>query len=721
MTLLPRLVGGDWQPAGPVLDVAYDPVLVAISFLLAALAAFVTLRLVGHLRTTGAAGRRRRLVPLAAVTLGGGIWSMHFTGMLAASLPVEVSYDAALTLVSLLVPVLICGVGVFWMRVATISVRRLAASGIVTGLGIVVMHYLGMAAMRAPVDMVYRAGGFAGSVAVGIGAATLAFWFAKHFSDESRAEPNVPVALGTSAIMAGAIAGMHYLGMAATVFVDVPHSPATDAFALDPHLMATAIAATLLVVLCAAQLTIAIEEGTAGRARLATLPLLMATVALGAGGTAVAVLYDTALRFERRELLEVARVQRELIEAVARFDAQYSAGDVTGGAAGATLAQVREAHRNFAGFGDTGEFYLARVGEAGFDYVVPLRFANEDRDAGTAGGRGPDRPMRLALAGLSGTTIGPDYRGERVLAAHTPVPALGLGLVVKLDMHEIRAPFVRAALVAAGVTLALIAAGIGVSRRISSPVVVELDEKARLEVELEFARAVQQGLLPDAPPSLEGVELAAATLPARFVSGDFYDFITLGERRVAMVIGDVSGKGVSAALLMARLLSDVRHAFARTDDPAEVLATVNDSLVANARQGMFATACCLCVDTSTARLELASAGHLPLAHRSGSGRVTAIGRPSGPPLGVLAGSRYTSESHALSPGDAVVGYTDGVVEPRDADGTEFGEARLRQLIASYDGLPAHFIEHLHATLAAFSRGLVQHDDLTVLVLRATRS
>lgn len=201
----------------------------------------------------------------------------------------------------------------------------------------------------------------------------------------------------------------------------------------------------------------------------------------------------------------------------------------------------------------------------------------------------------------------------------------------------------------------------------------------------DFARAVQEGLLPDALPQPPGLEIAAVTLPARFVSGDFYDFIALDEHRVAMVIGDVSGKGVSAALLMARLLSDVRYAFARIDDPSEVLATVNDSLVANARQGMFATACCLCMDTSMERLELASAGHLPLAHRAGHGRVSAIGRPSGPPLGVLAGSGYTSESRAMSPGDAVVAYTDGAIEPRDAAASS---SAMRDCDSSSPGTPA---------------------------------
>ena len=262
------------------------------------------------------------------------------------------------------------------------------------------------------------------------------------------------------------------------------------------------------------------------------------------------MLYDTAIRSERAELLEFARAQRDLIGAVADFDARYSTTDVAGGARVATLGQVIDAHARFAGFDRTGEFYLARESAGAIDYVVPLRFS---RPANSPAPEVGDRPMALALEGLTGTTVATDYRGERVLAAYTAVPAIGLGLVVKQDMSEIGAPFVTAALLAAFVTIALIAFGTLVARSINSPVVAELDEKTRLEVELDFARAVQEGLLPAGPPRLAGVRCSARTLPARFVSGDFYDFIDLDAMRIAIVIGDVSGKGVSAALLMARL------------------------------------------------------------------------------------------------------------------------------------------------------------------------
>jgi serine phosphatase RsbU (regulator of sigma subunit)/NO-binding membrane sensor protein with MHYT domain len=720
MTLIPHIVINTASLAGQQLQLQYDGMLVTLSYVLAAFASFVTLRLVGHMRTTPDKVRQRLLIIVAGLSLGSGIWAMHFTGMLACTLPVEIRYDPTLTLLSLLIPIAVCGFGIFWIRAGYISGRRLLNSGTVMGLAIALMHHVGMAAMRAPVGVFHRADLFLLSIAIGIVAVITAFWFAQRFSDQTKAEPSALVAIGTSAIMAAAMTGMHYTGMAALILIDRPELEIGESFAIDPHIMAAAIAATLLIVLSVAHLTLVIEKGTSGRIRLATVPLLMAAMAAGSGGIAVAVLYDTALRLERGELMEIARAQRDLIEAVARFDAIYSASDVTGGAAAATIGKIHEAHGRFAGFGKTGEFYLARTDGDAIQYLVPLRFAPEHAAFSSRMGSTQDRPMQLALRGMTGTTVGPDYRNERVLAAYTPIAPLDLGLVIKLDMREIRTPFAVAGILAGLVTLVLIIVGIRVSAKISSPVVDALDEKARLEVELELARAVQQGLLPTAPPEQTGVQVAARTLPARFVSGDFYDFIEIDSDRLAMIVGDVSGKGVSAALLMARVLSDVRHAFGREHDPARVLTEVNQALLVNVRRGMFATACCLVVDAEARRLDVANAGHLPMTLRLEDGTMREIGHASGPPLGVVDDPGYVREQHVLGERDTIVAYTDGVIEPRDPRGSAYGVARLHQLISGSEADPDHLIDALYQSIEAFTEKAAQSDDLTLLVLRLAR-
>lgn len=185
-----------------------------------------------------------------------------------------------------------------------------------------------------------------------------------------------------------------------------------------------------------------------------------------------------------------------------------------------------------------------------------------------------------------------------------------------------------------------------------------------------------------------------------------------------MIIGDVSGKGLSAALLMARLLSDVRHAFARDQDPARVLEQVNQAILANAKQGMFATASCLLVDIAERRLEVSSAGHLPLTHRTDDGSIREIGQPSGPPLGVVDTPGYATERYVIGNNETFVGYSDGAIEPRNPHGIAFGVARLHGVIGSNDHEPEQLIEVLHAAIDRFTEDASLADDLTVLVFRS---
>lgn len=709
MNLSPHLISDARLIAEHSLTPVYDPVLVALSFLLAVFASFETLRLVGHLRTTPDPGRQPRLVAVAGLTFGGGVWSMHFTAMLAATFPVTVTWSPGLTFLSLAIPVAVSALSFYWMRLRIISTRRLVGSGVVTGLGIALMHYLGMAAMQAPVTVAYRTDLFVLSIAIAVGAATAAIWFAKYFSDESLPEPSVSVGIGTGVLMAVAIAGMHYTGMAAMVVTENNNASFTHSFTLDPPIVATAVAVTLLILLTTTHVVISADGRSSGTTRLAMLPLLMIAVAAGAASIAVAILYDAAIRTERDRLLQIIGVQGALIDAVAAFDEDYSANDVSGGATAATLSQLRDAHRRFPGFGKTGELYLAAEHNSAIDYVVPLRYE-------LPAGEHADRPMQLALTGATGSTIAPDYRGEPVLAAYRPLTSLGLGMVIKVDLAELRTPFINAGLLAAGATLFLTLMGVVIYGRLSSPLVRELDEKARLEVELEVGRAVQEGLLPTSVPDYPTVRGAAQNLPARYVSGDFYDFVDLRDGAFAMIIGDVSGKGVSAALLMARMISELRNALAQNRDPAGVLAAANEAVLKTASQGMFVTCCCVVVDAPARAVAAANAGHLPLLLAAANNEPGAVIEPSGPPLGVLEEPGYLSEQLQFRPGDYLVGYTDGVPEARNGAGEEFGAARLWQALSRPAGDATTVVAEVLTSVQQFSGAAPQSDDLTIIGL-----
>ncbi len=195
----------------------------------------------------------------------------------------------------------------------------------------------------------------------------------------------------------------------------------------------------------------------------------MTLVSGGIGVAAVGLLYQTAFREEQQRLIEIAKSHARLIEAIAHFDEAHST-HYLGGARGATLTQLRDAHGAYRGFGKTGEFTLAERQGDTIEYILAFRHGPSGVVQRIAMDSRLAEPMRRALAGQSGTLIGLDYRGARVLAAYEPVAKLEFGIVAKIDLVEIRAPFVRAGVLVGGAALLLIAAGILLFFRLSKPI-----------------------------------------------------------------------------------------------------------------------------------------------------------------------------------------------------------------------------------------------------------
>lgn len=208
------------------------------------------------------------------------------------------------------------------------------------------------------------------------------------------------------------------------------------------------------------------------------LILIMAVVALGVAGITLIVLYKTAFEQQRERLVETAQSQARLVEAIARFDMQYIE-TVPGGAFAATLAQIRDAHQHFKGFGKTGEFTLAkRVGDQ-ISFLLSHRHHDLENPEPVPFSSKLAEPMRRALSGISGTVVGLDYRGEMVLAAHEPVREFDLGIVAKIDLTEIRAPFINAGSLAGGSVLVLIFLGTVLFRRVGDPLIRDLEENEK--------------------------------------------------------------------------------------------------------------------------------------------------------------------------------------------------------------------------------------------------
>jgi serine phosphatase RsbU (regulator of sigma subunit)/predicted ester cyclase len=246
----------------------------------------------------------------------------------------------------------------------------------------------------------------------------------------------------------------------------------------------------------------------------------------------------------------------------------------------------------------------------------------------------------------------------------------------------------------------------------------EISERERIAQELKVARDIQQASLPKEVPTIEGWKISPFYRPAREVGGDFYDFHLLSEVHVGLVVGDATGKGVPAALVMSSTRSMLRALARASNSPGEVLEQVNDLLVSDIPDNMFVTCFYAVLDPKSGTLSYANAGHdLPYLHHGGDCEEL---RARGMPLGLMPSMSYEEKEIELDVGEGVFFYSDGLVEAHDLKGEMFGFPRLRALIAEHDeerSLGGFLMEELYSFVG---EGWEQEDDITLLTLRRSR-
>ena len=424
---------------------------------------------------------------------------------------------------------------------------------------------------------------------------------------------------------------------------------------------------------------------------------------------------------------------------------------------------------DYSQLGQTGEtIIVVRRGDKVL-FLAPTR-----SDPGAAFNRtedlNRDRAVSKAASGLNGAGLTTDYRGRQVLAVWRFSPELGWGIVVKIDAVEVFAPVRRLGLAAAvmvAVMLGLIAlASVLTARRISRPVIelTELTEtmangdlsrrieirshnelgrlagsfnhmteqlirsmddlkattaaKERIETELTLAADIQMSMVPrDFPAFPDRTDFAvfASMVPAKAVGGDLYDFFLTESGKLCLVIGDAAGKGVPAALFMAQAVTLLKMAARDEDDPALILARVNDALSQGNEAMMFVTVFLALFDPETGRLVWANGGHNPpvlIPAREGP-RFLKI-KP-GLALGVMEEVEFTAEELILKPGDELFCYTDGVTEAINPAEEMFTESRLLQGLTGLTGRsPEDQVAGLGDLVNAHAAGADQFDDMTML-------
>ena len=250
----------------------------------------------------------------------------------------------------------------------------------------------------------------------------------------------------------------------------------------------------------------------------------------------------------------------------------------------------------------------------------------------------------------------------------------------------------------------------------------EAAEKRQIEKDLATANDVQRILLPSEEPNFDGFEISGTNLPARYLSGDYFDYVPCDADRLGVVIADVSGKGIPAALLMAMCRSALRVLAPGSESPAEVMRKLNAQIYPDIKEDMFISMAYAVLDRRESTLKLVRAGHdAPLVFRAKDGSIEVV-KPPGMAVGIDSGrafNRVTADfSVSLEPGDCLVFYTDGVTEALNRAGEEFGmEAMKRAIQASAPQGAAAIVRRVAEEVRAFMGDHPQHDDITLIAIR----
>jgi len=249
-------------------------------------------------------------------------------------------------------------------------------------------------------------------------------------------------------------------------------------------------------------------------------------------------------------------------------------------------------------------------------------------------------------------------------------------------------------------------------------IIAENKRREIIERELSIAQSIQESFLPKPIKKFHKLQIASRMKAAKHVGGDLYDLQKLDENKFGILIGDVSGKGVPAALVMARAMTIFRMLVKTTQEPGQLYHELNMEMAKDMKAGMFVTSTYIVYDATNCSIKIASAGHsATLVYRSQTGEIEQYIPKDGMPLGLLSDVEYSQEETVLNEGDKVILYTDGISEAMNLKREEFGEKRLYSAIkTNSNASPEAIVEAINAQINVFAGKAPQHDDCTLIIL-----
>lgn len=246
----------------------------------------------------------------------------------------------------------------------------------------------------------------------------------------------------------------------------------------------------------------------------------------------------------------------------------------------------------------------------------------------------------------------------------------------------------------------------------------EMRKREIIEGELKIASQIQKSFLPEKLPDVQGLEMDVFMQPAKAVGGDLYAFVSAGEGKLGVMVGDVSGKGAPAALFMAKSVSEFKFSARQKTDPADVLAALNDSISSDSTGGLFVTLAYAIFDVPAKRLVLSNGGHLPVIQVSVSGQTKMLTVDDGMPIGVMPGASYSSRAFDLGDGDCFAFYSDGISEARNRRKDEYGVEAIARALSAHCRQPAReILAQAVEDVRRFMGRADQHDDMTLIIVK----